>query len=111
MKKRNDMPVQKVDYQDAEGLPRRSLLPTEANGIDPDEGIPLHLDLDPLYGHLPLSFRQRLYKAIWEHGLVEPCDYLQPGAAEKYMAALRSVIKQDALNAIALAKEVCKHER
>jgi hypothetical protein len=103
--------IRKIDYTSAEGLPQRSLIPDDASGIDPSEGIPLHLDLDPLYGHLPLEFRQRLYQAIWAHGLVEPCDYLQPGAAEKFMAALRSIVKRDALDAAKLAKEVCKHER
>jgi hypothetical protein len=101
--------TRKVDYLSADGLPQRSLIPAYENGIDPSEGIPLHLDLDPLYGHLPLEFRQRLYQAIHAHGLIEPQDFLRPGAAEKYMAALRSVIKQDALSAIALAKEVMKH--
>lgn len=101
--------TRKVDYVSAEGLPQRSLIPADANGIPPEEGIPVHLDLDPLYGHLPLEFRQRLYQALWTRGLIEPRDYLQPGAAERYMAALRAVVKEDALSAIALAKEVIHH--
>lgn len=103
--------VRKVDYTSAEGLPQRSLIPEDANGIPPEEGIPVHLDLDQLYGHLPLEFRQRLYAALHARGLVEPRDFLQGDSAERYMAALRSVIKRDALDAIALAKEVIKHER
>lgn len=103
--------TRKVDYTSAEGLPQRSLIPADANGIDPEEGIPLHLDLDELYGHMPLEFRQRLYAALHARGLVEPRDFLKPGAAELYMAAMRSVIKEDALSAIKLAKEVIKHDR
>lgn len=101
--------TRKVDYTSADGLPQRSLIPADANGIDPSEGIPLHLDLDPLYGHLPLEFRQRLYNALHARGLIEPADYLKPGAAEVYMAAMRHIFKQDALSAIRLAKEVINH--
>lgn len=102
------MGVRKVDYTDALGIPRRVLLPDEASGIDPSEGIPLSLDLDDLYAHMPPDFLRRLYTELWARGLVEPQDYLRPGAADLFMAALRAVVKYDALNAIALAKEVSK---
>ncbi len=98
----------KLDYEDAAGIRRRVLLPKDCDDCDPSEGIPLSLDLDAIYEHLPLLFRVRLYNALWDQGLIEPQDYLQPKAAERYMAAMRTVIKHDAFDAIAIAKERCK---
>lgn len=96
-------------YVDESGINRLVLVPANSNGIDLSEGIPISLDLDPLYEHLPLEFRVRLYNALWDRGLIKPHDFLAPDAPEKYMAAIRSIIKRDALDAVKLANEVIRN--
>lgn len=98
--------VRRVDYTDKEGIKRRCLIP---DGItDYREGIPVSLAVDSLYLHCSLEFRRALVDELWARGLVEPCDFKRPGAAELITAALRSAIKHDALNIISLASEECK---
>ena len=78
---------------------------------DASLGIPISLDLSTLYPHMPPAFVSALTGELHTRGLVEPCDYLKPGAAELYRAALLSVIKHDFLSVQTLAKEVCNHGR
>lgn len=97
----------KQDYIDAQGIPRRVLIP---EGEDPAQGIPISLDLDDLYGHLPTEFRRRLYEEFHAQGLVEACDFLRPEAGNRFRAAMLSLIKHDWLSVTAIAREQC-HDR
>lgn len=99
-----------MDYADAQGIRRRVALPDDWNGDDPAEGIPVSFDLDAVYGDLPVEFRRALYQACWDQGLITACDYVQPGASEKFRRALLNVIKFDFVTTILpLAREVCNH--
>lgn len=89
------------------GIPKVVLLP--AGETDTRLGIPVSLDLSTLYAHMPPAFVQTLTGELHNRGLIEPCDYLKPGAAELYRAALLSVIRHDFLSIQTLAKEVCNH--
>lgn len=97
------------DYRDKDGIQRRVLLPSEA--VNPDEGIPVSLEVDQLYQHMPLEFRVKLVDELWAVGLVEPCDFLKPGAPEKTRAALLAVVKYDVLNIQTIAKENCTNAK
>lgn len=102
--------TRKLDYTDPSGISRRVLIPADANGIDPNEGIPVSLNLDELYSHMPPDFLKALYQALWAVGLIEPQDFLAGGAADKYRAALLSVIKKDYMNVMTIAKQQNAHE-
>jgi len=94
----------KVDYLDSNGIHRRVLLPND--DADANEGIPLSLPLESLFGHMPVSFQARLSSELFERGLVEPSDFFKPGAAELTRGAILSVCKHDALSIISLAKSL-----
>jgi len=79
--------VQKVDYEDIQGIPRRVLV---KDGNDPETGIPL-LDLSAL--GLNEEIEAHFYQVLWSQGIREYKDLYQPGAAGKVMAALRSAFK------------------
>jgi len=98
----------KVKTTNGLGVPQVVLIP---DGEDAALGIPLSLDLSTLYPHMPPAFVSALTGELHTRGLIEPCDYLKPGAAELYRAALLSVIKHDFLSVQTLAKEVCNHGR
>jgi hypothetical protein len=85
------------------GIPQVVLVPP--GETDLTTGIPVSLDLTPLYGGLSEDFQQRLYKALHARGLVEPVDYFKSGAAERFRAAMLSAIKQDFYSVQALAKQ------
>lgn len=91
-------------FVDEAGINRLVLVPEDEPDIR--SGIPLSLDLSPLFGHMPLDFQRDLYAALHAQKLVKASDYLQPGAYERFQAALRSVMKHDFLSVQALAKEV-----
>lgn len=91
-----------IDYRDEFGIMRRVLLPA---GASPQEGIPISLPVDELYGHMPIEFRQRLMEALWARELVEPRDFLRAGAAELIRSAWLSVVKYDVMDIQNLAKE------
>jgi hypothetical protein len=93
-----------IDYTDKDGLRQRALVPN--NGVDPGEGVPLSLPIRDLYGHMPLEFQVRLSDALFNRGLVEPRDFLRPGAAELTRNAILDVCKHDALSIISLAKSL-----
>ena len=94
----------KKDYQDETGVWHRALLPDDR--ADPKEGVPLNVPVENLYPHMPHDFVARLSAALFARGLVEPPDYFKPGAHEQVADALLDVVKYDALNIIALARNM-----
>lgn len=96
-------PIVRHQYIDPAGISRTVLLPK--GETDAKAGIPVSLDLSPLFGHMPDAFQRELYTALHAQGLVEAADYFKPGAAERYRAAMFSVIKHDFFNVQTLAKE------
>lgn len=101
-------PYERVKFEDGSGIPRVVLIPPGEQ--DKSTGIPLSLDLTPLYGHMPVSFQRSLTKALHDHGLVEPADYFKIGAADRYQRALRTVLKHDFVSIQALAQKELKNE-
>lgn len=100
-------PYEKVNFNDDSGVPRVVLIPK--GETDYKAGIPVSLDLTPLFGHMPPSFLKAFYKALHDQGLIEPADFFKSGAAERYRRALFTVIKHDFLSVQALAnKELTK---
>lgn len=97
------LPIVRHQYTDPLGIPRTVLLPK--GETDVKAGIPVSLDLSPLFGHMPDQFQRELYAALEAQGLVEPADYFKKGAAERFRAAMFTVIKHDFLNVQSLAKE------
>lgn len=100
--------VVKRDYIDATGIPRRVFIPEDET--DNSIGIPLSLDLDSLFGHMPLQFQRDLYQALHAQGLVEAKDYLAPGAGDRFRAAMLSVIKHDFFRIQTLVKQEIHHD-
>jgi hypothetical protein len=90
-------------YDNDLGIPQVVLIPLGES--DKTTGIPLSLDLSPLFGHMPASFQKALTTALHAQGLIEPADYFKPGAAERYQRAMRTVLKHDFLSIQALAKQ------
>lgn len=99
----NKLTSVKRDYVDRDGIQRRVLIPPDVT--DYGEGVPLSLDVDVLFRHCGIDFVRDLSAELWARGLIEPADYLKAGAAELITAALRSVVKRDALDILALARE------
>lgn len=97
--------AKKVDYIDKNGIQRRVLIPDGVS--DYSEGIPVSLPVDSLYQHCSIEFRRALIDELWARDLIEPCDFRRAGAGELITAALRSVVKRDALDIITLAREDC----
>lgn len=100
-------PYIRETYEDGSGIPRVVLIPQGEK--DKATGIPLSLDLTPLYGHMPLTFQQALTKALHDHGLIEPLDFFKTGAADRYQRVIRDVIKHDFLDIQNLAKQEIKN--
>lgn len=98
--------IKKVDYLDRDGIRRRVLIPEGVT--DYAEGIPVSLAVDTIFADTGVEYRRRLVDELWARGLIEPCDYLKPGAPELITAALRSAQKADALTIISIAHEDCK---
>lgn len=90
-------------YEDGSGIPRVVLIPS--GETDLKTGIPLSLDLTPLFGHMPDQFQRAFYKALHDQGLVEAADFFKAGAADRYRRALLTVIKHDFLSIQALANK------
>jgi len=101
MKKRQNL-VEKT-YTTNDGLPAVVLIPDDETDLD--TGIPVSLDLTALYVHMPIDFQQRLYTALHAQGLVKAKDYFAAGAADRFKAALLSVIRHDFLSAQKIAKQ------
>lgn len=100
--KRQSNPIRK-DYTDPAGIPSRVLVPE--GETDLSTGIPVSLDLSPLYPHMPPEWLRALYEALHAQGLVEAPDFFKPGADQRAKAALLSVIRSDFLNMQAIAKQ------
>lgn len=88
---------------DGQGIPRVVLLPE--GETDARMGIPVSLDLSPLFGHMPADWQREFYKALHARGLVEAKDFLKPTAAELFRSAMLSVIKHDFHNVQSLIKQ------
>lgn len=101
-KKTTQVPLKPVEYYDERGIHRRVLVPAD-DSIEPHEGIPVSLDVEALYGHMPDSFIRTLTDALWSRGLIEAKDFIQPGALEQARSALLSAAKHDALDMQTLA--------
>lgn len=99
------MTYHETDYTDALGYSRRVLVPDDG---DPAEGIPVSLDLQAVFPHMPDTFIRALSKACWARGLIKPCDFLKPGADGQFKSALLSIIKEDFLSVQRAAREECK---
>lgn len=106
-KKKAPISLTPVDYLDRAGRKRRALVPA-GDGAHPEEGIPLSLDLDDLYPDAPEAFLTRLHNELWQRGLIEPQDFLQPGAPETFKRALLAVIRLDFMTIKQLAQEGVK---
>lgn len=107
MSQKKQKPYERKTYEDGSGIPRVVLVPEG----EPDlkKGIPVSFDLSPLFGHMPPTFQREFYAALHAQGLVEAADYFKAGAAERYQAALRTVLKHDFLNIQTLAKKELNH--
>lgn len=99
-------PTVKREFVDRDGIRRRVLVPADVT--DYSEGIPVSLPVDTLFAHCAVEYRRSLIEELWARGLVEPCDFMKPGAPELITAALRAVNKKDALDIISFAHEDCK---
>jgi hypothetical protein len=102
------MTLVEKQYIDERGIARFVLLPDDEADIQ--SGIPVSLDLEPLFGHMPLDFQRRLYEALHDQGLIKPEDYMKPDAYSKFRAAMLSVIRHDFFSVQSLVKESI-HER
>lgn len=96
-------------FKDALGIPRVALLPKSENNAA--MGIPVSLDLAPLFGHMPTEFQAELTAALHAQGLVKAADYFVPGASDRFRAAMLSVIRHDFLSVQALAKQEMNNGR
>lgn len=96
----------KVDYTDDDGIKRRVLLPVGDHNVR--EGIPISLNLDTLYAHCPVEYRRILTDELWARGLIEPCDFMKPGADDLIRAAFLAAVRRDSLDIKNLAREACK---
>jgi hypothetical protein len=78
-------------FIDPAGIPRVTLLPKGEN--DPAMGIPVSLDLAALFGHMPDKFQADLAEALHAQGLIKAADYFEPGASDRFRAAMLTVIQ------------------
>lgn len=95
--------LEKRSIVDAAGVPKVVLLPKDETDVR--TGIPVSLDLSPLFGHMPDSFQKTLYESLHAQGLIEPADYFKPGAAERFRAAMFTIIKHDFCSVQTIANE------
>lgn len=93
----------KRDFFDDRGIKRRVLVPDENAPLT--EGIPVSLPVDNLYNTAPPEFVVRLVNALFARGLVEPADFMQPGAAELTRVALLDTLKFDAQSIVSFAND------
>lgn len=102
-KKRQGSKMQTVEktFVDDRGVTSRVLVPEGSTNLA--AGIPVSLDISPLFKHMPDEFVVSFTAALHEQGLVKPSDYFQKGASDRYKAALLMVIRNDFLSIQALA--------
>lgn len=96
-------PIIEAQFISASGVPRTVLVPQ--GETDLTRGIPVSLDLSPLYAHMPDDFLKELTRACYAVGLVKAADYFAPDAGQRFRAAMLSVIRHDFSNVQAIAKE------
>jgi hypothetical protein len=94
----------KKDYRDSSGIMRRVLVPNDDANLS--EGVPLSLDLERLYSDVPIGFVAKLSEALFNRGLIEPSDFMKPGAHELCRDAVMDVMREDALSIISLARSM-----
>ena len=83
-----------VDYTDAQGYKRRVAMPDNAlPDENPDSGIPLSVDFSDL---VPQFNPVEISNYLFERGLVEPNDFLDPKATAVIIEVLRRFYKMDA---------------
>lgn len=90
--------------EDDEGIPQIVLLPE--GETDVKLGIPVSLNLRGLYPHMPAEFVRSLTINCHAQELIEPADFMKPGAAERFRSAMLSVIRHDFLSVQSYIKEV-----
>lgn len=86
--------VKPIDTTDNAGRKKRVLIPDGAPISHADMGIPVSIDLTPLFPDNP-AFAEKLQKALWERGLIEPNDFKQGSCEALVRSALQSVLKRD----------------
>lgn len=96
-------PFVEAEFIPPSGIPQTVIVPP--GEPDLSTGIPVSLDVSPLYEHMPEAFQRELVKALRAQGLVKAADYFQPDAGIRFRAAMLSVIRHDFLNVQTLAKE------
>lgn len=95
-KSKSKRPLERKTFVDDADIPRVVLIPETETDLR--KGIPVSLDLTPLFGHMPKEFQAAFYQALHAQGLVEAKDFFAPDAAERYRRALFTVIKHDFLS-------------
>lgn len=86
--------VKPIDTTDTQGRKKRVLIPDDAPPSHADMGIPVSIDLTPLFPDNP-AFAEKLQRALWERGLIEPQDFKQGSCEALVRSALQSVLKSD----------------
>lgn len=88
------------EYTDERGVQRRVIV--DKPNTKASEGIPIDVFdiLDNTFNESPLSFRIKLYKGLWDRGLIEKKDFLKSTAAKDFRSAILAAIARDAETAI-----------
>ena len=89
-----------VDYTDENGVTRRVDVKSEHD--NPAKGIPVdvYYILDEYLEETTPEFRNAFYKRLYDRGLVEHQDFLQPDARTKVRQALQATLSRDATDMI-----------
>lgn len=99
----------KKNHTTDDGVNHITLVPSAYE--DASIGVPVdvyHI-LDEFYGNkIPETFRQRLYKQLWDVGLREPNDFIASDAKERYRQALRHAIASDSTDAVRFILDTIK---
>ena len=93
------------DYVDPSGFKRRVFIPDGMEIEDVSEGIPVSLDLMPLFEDFPPERVAVLSNELWDRGLISPSDFTRKEAPDIIRSALLSFVKTDTMDIMALAKE------
>lgn len=83
-----------IEWVDAQGLPRLSVVPDDAGVDDAPLGIPV--SYPPEYLPYPEPLRTRLYTALWEEGFKTVKDFARTDALEKIHQVVKRLNKLDA---------------
>lgn len=96
--------VKPIDTTDKDGKRKRVLIPDDAPPSHADMGIPVSIDLTPLFPDNP-AFAEKLRTALWERGLIEPNDFKQGSCEALVRSALQSVLKRDIFDIVRYVTE------